>query len=737
MVGASLYGSFRKAPSSEAKDGPHLAFIQSFEQGDLWHFLGLVQESLRGNSLDAVSASTALHRLARFWAESREASAPSAGKSLEVLVLLSHRLADIFRYTEGPDLQPRHLAITAWAFATLLRCRDLPLKSSELGGLFRPLAEAAVVRMPGFDARSLGNLLWGCAAARHVSRRLFFRAARRAVELLRQRELQGQNLSNVVWSFSQARLPNHALFEEVAKHPEVLVQGSPQHVTNILWAFSRIHGKIGMFREFFDAGAAVATPLLPQFKTQELANLLWSFANQTMYHEGLFAAVASHSRGCLAEFENFDLSQLLWSFAKVWWRDEELLKEAAHDMLCGRKKRLEKMCAQDLGCVLWAFAMLRWPDGALFEALAAAARRHLATLKPLDVGNVAWALAVSKQMDTATARLIADHALSAGFNTADGWVHVLSGLEAPLRGDPRWAQLEARFEAMIFGPLCERLKRLATLAEGKEQMATARQELALLEAWVGDQQLEHLGPDYTQRLARCCGLWSDSQGAWEAARGAFAAAEPEGKRVGLHQSKVVAWLAYSLRLEGDGPEVATTSESGQLITYGRAEREFCPHWQAAERLLLPLSTTSHSRGGHAERVAMLQVFSAALKCAEQLRTGDDLELLGEIRLFVSHWPCVSCLTVLCQVRALAPQVQLHVCWEGYTAHTEPHATLDHRDRASCAKAYKHLRQSVEDGIQYLLHARKEDPFEEMAARYALEQATGVSAPSFSLSKQDS
>ena len=53
---------------------------------------------------------------------------------------------------------------------------------------------------------------------------------------------------------------------------------------------------------------------------------------------------------------------------------------------------------------------------------------------------------------------------------------------------------------------------------------------------VGDQQLEHLGPDYTQRLARCCGLWSDSQG-WEAARGAFAAAEPEGKRVGLHQSK--------------------------------------------------------------------------------------------------------------------------------------------------------------------------------------------------------
>lgn len=41
--------------------------------------------------------------------------------------------------------------------------------------------------------------------------------------------------------------------------------------------------------------------------------------------------------------------------------------------------------------------------------------------------------------------------------------------------------------------------------------------------------------------------------------------------------------------------------------------------QAAEKLLLPLVSTSHSRGGHAERVAMLQVFSAALRSADQLR----------------------------------------------------------------------------------------------------------------------
>ena len=128
---------------------------------------------------------------------------------------------------------------------------------------------------------------------------------------------------------------------------------------------------------------------------------------QARYHEGLFAAVAEHAKGRIAEFDNFDLSQLLWSFAKVsptaftvdangvlssgfvarlegtdrssqvsellpsvievWWRDANLLGEAAQDMLFGPKNRLKRMCAQDLGCVLWAFAMLQWPDEALFQ----------------------------------------------------------------------------------------------------------------------------------------------------------------------------------------------------------------------------------------------------------------------------------------------------------------------------------------------------------------------------------
>ena len=44
--------------------------------------------------------------------------------------------------------------------------------------------------------------------------------------------------------------------------------------------------------------------------------------------------------------------------------------------------------------------------------------------------------------------------------------------------------------------------------------------------------------------------------------------------------QVLAWVAFSLDLEADNQR-AFISEPGQIVTYGRADREFCPHWQAS------------------------------------------------------------------------------------------------------------------------------------------------------------
>merc|ERR1719362_2145706 len=50
-----------------------------------------------------------------------------------------------------------------------------------------------------------------------------------------------------------------------------------------------------------------------------------------------------------------------------------------------------------------------------------------------------------------------------------------------------------------------------------------------------------------------------------------------------------------------------------------------------------------------------------------------LHASGSVHLYVSHWPCISCLAVFSEFSALFPDVKLQVTWDGYAAHTEPHA----------------------------------------------------------------
>ena len=57
----------------------------------------------------------------------------------------------------------------------------------------------------------------------------------------------------------------------------------------------------------------------------------------------------------------------------------------------------------------------------------------------------------------------------------------------------------------------------------------------------------------------------------------------------------------------------------------------------------------HDRAGHAERQALLDLLSLSPKA------------VGAVRLFVTHTPCISCLSACFQYRKLQPQVHLAVC----------------------------------------------------------------------------
>eukprot|EP00929_Paragymnodinium_shiwhaense_P072053 TRINITY_DN36581_c0_g1_i7.p1 TRINITY_DN36581_c0_g1~~TRINITY_DN36581_c0_g1_i7.p1 ORF type:complete len:331 (+),score=54.34 TRINITY_DN36581_c0_g1_i7:207-1199(+) len=253
-----------------AKSEIHAAVLSAFQEGDLPGLLTLISQ--RCEDFDSGAASTALHRVAKWW--SRYGKREAAGSALarttgEALILLSHRLATIFQqYLTGKagmfeesTAEPRHVAITAWAFATLSRAKALKVKTSELTTVFASLSSIALRDMTSYDGQSLSNLLWGCAACRQVDKRVFNVAARRASQLLSDGVLRHQNLANVLWAYATARMPCPSLFSEVAQlRDEIFKSGSlnSQHITNMLWSFSRIHGKQGIYKEFCDAAAEAA-----------------------------------------------------------------------------------------------------------------------------------------------------------------------------------------------------------------------------------------------------------------------------------------------------------------------------------------------------------------------------------------------------------------------------------------------------------------------------------------------
>merc|ERR1712232_255056 len=81
-------------------------------------------------------------------------------------------------------------------------------------------------------------------------------------------------------------------------------------------------------------------------------------------------------------------------------------------------------------------------------------------------------------------------------------------------------------------------------------------------------------------------------------------------------------------------------------------------------LLLRPIRAKHGRNGHAERVALIRVLQLApFVCTNRSSSSCEFSAFGTVRLFISRWPCTSCLAVFCQWRALFPHVQLFVAFD--------------------------------------------------------------------------
>ncbi|KAJ8611497.1 hypothetical protein CTAYLR_010483 [Chrysophaeum taylorii] len=165
----------------------------------------------------------------------------------------------------------------------------------------------------------------------------------------------------------------------------------------------------------FDRIAAVATPRLSDFNTQDLANTAWAFAKSNYPAPRLYHVLAKVIRAKrLDAFLTSQLTTIAWAFATAGVEAPRLFRAIAEVLsnvawsfatagveapdlfqiiAAAVKTRLFEFDTSYLSSTAWAFSMAVVSAPDLFDAIASEAGKKLDDFAPADLANMAWAFA--------------------------------------------------------------------------------------------------------------------------------------------------------------------------------------------------------------------------------------------------------------------------------------------------------------------------------------------------------
>ncbi|KAM7486416.1 hypothetical protein LguiA_002425 [Lonicera macranthoides] len=166
---------------------------------------------------------------------------------------------------------------------------------------------------------------------------------------------------------------------------------SPQGISNIAWALSKIGGELLYLTEM-DRVAEVALTKVREFNSQNVANIAGAFAS--MHHSApeLFSALSKRASGIIHTFRAQELAQLLWAFASLYEPADPIIesldnvfKDANQFKCCldeetkvlsedgGRESRADfdppvlNFNRDQLGNISWSYAVLGKLNGIFFS----------------------------------------------------------------------------------------------------------------------------------------------------------------------------------------------------------------------------------------------------------------------------------------------------------------------------------------------------------------------------------
>ncbi|KAL6971823.1 hypothetical protein U1Q18_031506 [Sarracenia purpurea var. burkii] len=104
-----------------------------------------------------------------------------------------------------------------------------------------------------------------------------------------------------------------------------LPECSPQGISNIAWALSKIGGEL-LYLSEMDRVAEVAFSKVAEFNSQNVANLAGAFASMHHSAPDLFLELSKRASSIIHTFHEQELAQILWAFASLYEPVDPLLE---------------------------------------------------------------------------------------------------------------------------------------------------------------------------------------------------------------------------------------------------------------------------------------------------------------------------------------------------------------------------------------------------------------------------
>eukprot|EP00927_Polykrikos_kofoidii_P016344 TRINITY_DN17378_c0_g1_i1.p1 TRINITY_DN17378_c0_g1~~TRINITY_DN17378_c0_g1_i1.p1 ORF type:complete len:887 (+),score=111.98 TRINITY_DN17378_c0_g1_i1:184-2844(+) len=576
---------------------------------------------------------------------------------------------------------PQDLTNTAWAFAKLL-IRHEPLMSS--------IASASIAKLAQFDPQNLANTYWVLATVMHPNLPLQDAIATRAIHTHGQFSMQ--EVANMVWAMAHLTSVHAPLLHVLSRKAiSEMSRGNQQNLTNTVWAFAQMRFANSTL---FLSLAREIVGSISEFRPRDISITAWSFARMEIRDDALMDAIQIAARQRLVDspWGTQELANLVWSFALLDVRHLSLLEESSRvaASMCS-----EEFTQQELTNIIWSHAGLRFRHEPLLAELSKRTVVMLSEFNAQSLASAAWGFEVLNWRDPRGdfLRLVIRRFQSVLHGSAPGveCVVLASAVEAVTSLGEEAASLLSHCHELVIDPaisyLCD-IRRAQTIADNRD-LEEAHQRL---QSWVQEMQVPHLGSTHTRSALTAMGFATAPVNAeWlaEARRATLRSAWWSCPHAAVCSQGVVAWIAWTLHfvcsasLEHDFDSSQIRGVTKKVEEPGRVffAEDATEQSILIEKMLQPIYLQV-PRGGHAERQALIELLRTA---ARSFGSGEGAwsQTQGKVELYATHYPCISCLSVLARCARLLPRVDFVVEFDD--------AWLAWQERGSSDRALATLR----------------------------------------------